>query len=347
MPKAGAPADAPGGRYRKRPRRRAISCDATAPDRGGVSSDGERDALADSLLRLRAEFENFRRRASRELVEARDRAQGDLLGELLPVLDNLERALDAAEHHEEGKVLDGVRLTRDLFVDLLARIGVEEIECVGVAVRPCGPRRRADAALRRTTRGWWPRCSSGATGRAIVSAAGSGRGLGPVPRPGGRRRARATGGSGSERGRIGRASWPTSTRDYYEVLGVKKTATQDEIKKAYRKLARKYHPDANPDDPKAEEKFKEVSSAYEVLSDAEKRKQYDAGPSMPSGSRGRSRGRRIPRLPGRPADGRRLGRSLRQPVRRRWGRFRRVPAGPAGGRRRPQQPGPSGARTSA
>jgi len=72
----------------------------------------------------------------------------------------------------------------------------------------------------------------------------------------------------------------TSTRDYYDVLGLKKTATQDEIKKAYRKLARKYHPDANPDDPKAEEKFKEVSSAYEVLSDPNKRKQYDAGPSF-------------------------------------------------------------------
>jgi molecular chaperone DnaJ len=68
-------------------------------------------------------------------------------------------------------------------------------------------------------------------------------------------------------------------RDYYEVLEVPKTASQDEIKRAYRKLARKYHPDAHPDDPKAEEKFKEVSSAYEVLSDAEKRKMYDAGPS--------------------------------------------------------------------
>ena len=71
-----------------------------------------------------------------------------------------------------------------------------------------------------------------------------------------------------------------SNRDYDDVLGVKKTASRDEIKKAYRKLARKYHPDANPNDPKAEEKFKEVSSAYEVLSDAEKRKQYDAGPSI-------------------------------------------------------------------
>ena len=67
-------------------------------------------------------------------------------------------------------------------------------------------------------------------------------------------------------------------RDYYEVLGVSKDATEKDIKKAYRKLAFKYHPDKNPDNKKeAEEKFKEVNEAYSVLSDPDKRRQYDMG----------------------------------------------------------------------
>ena len=64
-------------------------------------------------------------------------------------------------------------------------------------------------------------------------------------------------------------------KDYYKILGVGKNATDKEIKKAYRKLARKFHPDLNPDDKEAEKKFKEINEAYEVLSNADNRKKYD------------------------------------------------------------------------
>ena len=68
---------------------------------------------------------------------------------------------------------------------------------------------------------------------------------------------------------------PTATKDYYGILGVKKSASVEEIRKAFRKLARKHHPDVNPGDKKAEERFKEISEANDVLSDPKKRKIYD------------------------------------------------------------------------
>ncbi|MFN6515892.1 MAG: DnaJ C-terminal domain-containing protein [Nostoc sp. CreGUA01] len=86
----------------------------------------------------------------------------------------------------------------------------------------------------------------------------------------------------------------TDFKDYYAILGVNKTASQDEIKQAFRKLARKYHPDVNPGNKQAETRFKEINEAYEVVSDPDKRKKYDqfgqywkqAGQGFPSGGAG-------------------------------------------------------------
>jgi curved DNA-binding protein CbpA len=68
-----------------------------------------------------------------------------------------------------------------------------------------------------------------------------------------------------------------STKDLYKLLGLPREASQDDIGQAHRKLVRKYHPDANPEDPWAEERFKEIQRAYEILSDPEKRREYDEG----------------------------------------------------------------------
>ncbi len=130
--------------------------------------------------------------------------------------------------------------------------------------------------------------------------------------------------------------------DYYKILGVGKNATEDEIKKAYRKLARKYHPDRNPGDKQAEERFKEVSQAHDVLSDPDKRKEYDRGGLFGSFGGGAAASTR--RLRG-TSRWRRLRRHPLEPLRR-W-RGRRPAAAPrrqrsapaAGTRQRPRDRG--------
>src|ERR1700757_5151130 len=92
-----------------------------------------------------------------------------------------------------------------------------------------------------------------------------------------------------------------AAKDYYQLLGVSETASLDEIKKAFRRLAKQHHPDRNPNNPQAAERFKEINEAHDVLSDAEKRKKYDqlrrygafAGPSGAYGG-GTRRGRGAP-----------------------------------------------------
>jgi molecular chaperone GrpE len=91
----------------------------------------ERDEYLDALQRLKAEFDNYRKRTTREHLELTSRASQRLVNELLPVLDDLERALAAAEEHEEAKLEDGVRLVHRSFVEALQREGLEEIETDG------------------------------------------------------------------------------------------------------------------------------------------------------------------------------------------------------------------------
>jgi molecular chaperone GrpE len=99
------------------------------PDIEALQAD--RDQLFDRLQRLAAEFDNFRKRSAREQAAFAERANERLVKELIPILDDLGRALDAATEHEEGKVEDGVRLVHRALADLLVKQGLTEIETEG------------------------------------------------------------------------------------------------------------------------------------------------------------------------------------------------------------------------
>jgi molecular chaperone GrpE len=103
--------------------------EVSVPDLAAVEK--ERDEYLDSLQRLKAEFDNFRKRTAREYESMSARANESVLKELLPILDDLERALEAAEQHEEAKLEDGVRLVHRALADVARRHGLEEIETEG------------------------------------------------------------------------------------------------------------------------------------------------------------------------------------------------------------------------
>jgi molecular chaperone GrpE len=119
-----------------------IETELAAGEQGSPSADEllarlqdaerERDEVLDNLRRVAADFDNYRKRVAREQSQLYGRASERVVVKLLPVLDDLVRALDAAEHHEEAKVLEGVRMTKDALAGVLASEGVEEIATDGL-----------------------------------------------------------------------------------------------------------------------------------------------------------------------------------------------------------------------
>ena len=233
------------------------------------------------------------------------------------MLDDLERALQAAGLDPEGDSEDGlahgVMLVFRGLRETLKRNGIEAVDPQRREVRPAEHEALSTMPV------------EGAEAGTVVEVMQKGYRMdGQLIRP-----ARVVVGAVGEE----------VADELYKTLGVAKNASEDEIKKAYRKLARQYHPDRNPGDAEAEEKFKEVSAAHDVLSDPEKRKEYDEAALGGVRRLRRRPGRRRP-VRGRRRPGRRHRRPRRHPRRDVQPRRRPHPD-PAGARPRPRNRGRS------
>jgi molecular chaperone GrpE (heat shock protein)/curved DNA-binding protein CbpA len=238
-----------------------------SPEPAPAPSEPEPD-FRDRYLRAVAELDNVRKRARPRRGRGRGPRRGQAARELLPALDDFERALAAAENQPENRdhhLTDGIRLVQSQLLGALKRVGIEPEAPKGERFDP----HRHEALAQQPV--------EGAESGTIVEVYSAGYRIGDeVLRP-----AKV----------VGRrlAAPAMAGQDLYKVLGVDKKASPEEIKKAYRKLAREYHPDRNPGDAKAEERFKQVSAAYDVLGDADKRKQYDRGSLFGFGTGGAGR----------------------------------------------------------
>ncbi len=228
----------------------------------------ERELLEwkDRALRASADFDNYRKRAVREREEASGRGQAQAFERIIDVIDDLARVahLDPANTSAEA-LHEGMLNIERKFLRTLETAGLERIDPAG---QPFDPKSMEgggdDAGAERRGR------PHGGFGLPVRLQLQERR---PAARPG-RRAAVEWRDAGGRAGRLA-AELMAQEKDYYRILGVPEAATADEIKKAYRKLAKKHHPDANPGNKSAEGRFKEISEANSVLSDSEKRKQYD------------------------------------------------------------------------
>ncbi len=232
---------------------------------GGASLDEQLQEQREKYLRLAAEYDNYRKRVARERQDSASRAQAEMVKAFVDALDDLSRFshVDPATV-DAATIVDGVDLVERKILKALTAAGLQVINPVDQAFDPAW----------HEAVGTEPALSP--EDDHVVARVYPARIRVQRPAPAAGARRRETVGRVSVTDASFRLDYAMAqTKDFYAVLGVPASATQDEIKKQYRKLAKKYHPDANGNDPKAAERFKEISEAYNVLGDPEKRKQYD------------------------------------------------------------------------